>query len=240
MKPKLLDLFCGAGGASMGYHRAGFEVIGADNKPQPHYPFPFIIGDALEIVDMLLAGNQIKAHGRGFHEWYGLNDLAAFHASPPCQRYSAITKQHGKEVVEKHLDLILPTRNMLAATGKPYIIENVPGAKKELINPYMLCGTMFDLRSGEYLLRRHRYFECSFDIYFAPASCYHAGLPLSVYGHPGGSSCRDHVKMGYSRDWRIGMDIDWMTNDELAQAIPPAYTEYIGKYLMQAVMRLDI
>ena len=211
MKPRLLDLFCGAGGAATGYHRAGFEVVGVDIKPQPHYPFEFHQVDALT---------------------YPLEGYDAYHASPPCQRFSVITQQHGKDLVESYPDLIPPTREYLAATGKPYIIENVPGAKKELINPYMLCGTMFGLHSGEFWLRRHRYFECSFDIYFLPATCHHKGLPLSVYGHPGGSSCRDHQKMGYIKDWRIGMGIDWMNQAELAQAIPPAYTEYIGKYLM--------
>lgn len=217
-KAKLLDLFCKAGGASVGYARAGFEVVGVDIEPQPHYPFEFHQADALT---------------------YPLEGFDAYHASPPCQRYSSITKQHGVEVVESHPDLIMPIRNRLVATGKDYIIENVPGAKKELINPFMLCGTMFMLESGEYHLRRHRYFECSFDIYFAPASCHHIGLPLSVYGHPGGSSCRDHVKMGYSEDWRVGMDIDWMTIEELAQAIPPAYTEYIGLHLMRHLGRYE-
>jgi DNA (cytosine-5)-methyltransferase 1 len=93
---------------------------------------------------------------------------------------------------------------------------------------------MFGLHSGIFYLRRHRLFECNFDL-LPPAACCHIGLPLSVYGHPGGTSCRDHQKFGQSTDWRIGMGIDWMTNDELAQAIPPAYTEYIGKYLLQEV-----
>ncbi len=216
----------------MGYYRAGFEVVGVDKEPQPHYPFPYIQMDALEAMDRLLRGEGLTfSNGETLY----LEDFDAYHASPPCQRFSNITKMHGTELTESFPDLIPATRELLAAARKPYIIENVPGAKKELNNPFKLCGTMFGLKSGQYALRRHRYFECSFDIYFAPATCHHIGLPLSVYGHPGGSSCREHQKMGNSNDWRVGMDIDWMTTDELAQAIPLAYTEYIGLHLIKAL-----
>jgi DNA (cytosine-5)-methyltransferase 1 len=212
MKPRLLDLFCGAGGAAVGYYRAGFEVVGVDIKFQKHYPFEFHQADALT---------------------YPLEGFDAYHASPPCQRYSAITQQHGRAVVESHPDLIKAVRTLFFATGKPYVIENVP--KAPLINAIMLCGSMFNLKSGVYHLRRHRKFECSFD-FWPPAACCHQGLSLSVYGHPGGNNCRDHRKFGNLEDWKIGMGIDWTSQDELAQAIPPAYTEYIGKYLMQAVL----
>jgi DNA (cytosine-5)-methyltransferase 1 len=229
-KPRLLDLFCGAGGAAMGYHRAGFEIVGIDIKPQPHYPFPFLQMDALEAMDRLLRGEGLTfTNGETLY----LVDFAALHASPPCQRYSAITQQHGRAIVESHPDLIKAVRTLFLATGKSYVIENVP--KAPLINAFMLCGSMFNLKSGVYYLRRHRKFECSFD-FWPPASCCHQGLSLSVYGHPGGNSCRDHRKFGNLEDWKIGMVIDWTSTDELAQAIPPAYTEYIGKYLIQAVM----
>lgn len=213
-KPRLLDLFCGAGGAAMGYHRAGFEVVGVDIKSQPHYPFEFIQADALT---------------------YPLDGFDAYHASPPCQRYSTMTKKWGRS--NNHPDLIGPVREKLQAIKVPYVIENVEGAP--LINPVMLCGSMFRLGSGKYNLRRHRLFECSWGILFPPASCNHKGLALPVYGHAGGKSNRDGLQFPGTDAWREGMGIDWMTGKELAEAIPPAYTEYIGKYLMQEVMELS-
>jgi DNA (cytosine-5)-methyltransferase 1 len=138
---KLLDLFCGAGGAAMGYYRAGFEdITGVDNKPQPNYPFEFILGDALEyVID----------HGAEFD---------VIHASPPCQAYS-ITKS--LPWVDDYPELIEPLRNLLKETDKPYVIENVLGAP--LINPLELCGSMFGLP-----LIRHRLFECNPPIWFPP------------------------------------------------------------------------
>lgn len=121
-KPKLLDLFCGAGGAAMGYHRAGFEVTGIDINPQPHYPFKFIQADAMT---------------------YPLGGFDCYHASPPCQRYSILTRGLHQDRIENYPDLIAPIRDRLLHTGKPYVIENVEGARKLLINPVKLCGTMF-------------------------------------------------------------------------------------------------
>ena len=124
MKPRLLDLFCGAGGAAMGYHRAGFEVIGVDIKPQPHFPLEFHQADALE---------------------FSLEGYDAYHASPPCQAFSTIAKQIRTMRPGKysHPDLIAPTRDCLVATDKPYVIENVRGAS--LISPVQLCGSWFGL-----------------------------------------------------------------------------------------------
>ncbi len=130
MKPRLLDLFCGAGGASAGYHRAGFEVVGVDIKPQPHYPFEFHQADALE---------------------FPLEGYDAYHASPPCQAYSVCTKQEQKKNYKK---LIGSIRNRLIPTGKPFVIENVLGAKLDLRANILLCGTMFGLP-----IHRHRIFE---------------------------------------------------------------------------------
>ncbi len=136
-----------------------------------------------------------------------------------------------------HPDLIIPTRTRLIHSLKPYVIENIEAAP--LLNPVMLCGSMFGLGALEhkYQLRRHRIFECSFDNVFAPASCNHSGVALPVYGHAGGKSKRDGLVFPGTDAWREGMGIDWMNGDELAQSIPPAYTEYIGKYLMQAVLQ---
>ena len=209
----------------MGYHRAGFAVYGIDNKPQIRYPFPFLRIDALEAMRQLLAGDALTfSNGETLY----LADFAAFHASPPCQRDSKMTKRWHRE--NEHPALIEPTRRLLIATGKPYVIENVEGAP--LIEPVMLCGTMFGLHSGDYWLRRHRIFESNVT-FFAPASCNHQGKALPVYGHAGGKSKRDGLTFPGTDAWREGMQIDWMSGKELAEAIPPAMTEYIGKYLIQ-------
>jgi DNA (cytosine-5)-methyltransferase 1 len=257
MKPKLLDLFCKAGGAAMGYHRAGFDVVGVDNQPQPHYPFEFIQTDWEEPLHYL----------PGLWERDGIP--YAVHASPPCQRYSTMTKKWNRQ--DSHPDLIVPVREALQALECVYDIENV--ATAPLINPVMLCGSMFGLGAvpeyhcdcggipfeyglgkygcpnccgygkailqNKYQLRRHRLFESNIDIY-APASCNHQGQALPVYGHAGGKSKRDGLKFPGTDAWREGMGIDWMTGNELAEAIPPAYTEYIGGFLMKAVLDKSI
>jgi len=216
---RLLDTFCKAGGAGKGYHRAGFEVVGVDIEPQPHYPFEFIQADALEFI---------AEHGREFD---------VIHASPPCQVHSVMTKRWGPGMVDTHADLIPATRAALQATGKPYIIENVEGARSELIRPVMLCGTMFGLElDNGAQLRRHRYFECcGFEPGLTP-SCRHTGQQsVLVCGHAGGRARRDGLTMHNTDDRREVMGIDWMTGAELSQAIPPAYTEWIGRRLLELV-----
>lgn len=215
MKPRLLDLFCGAGGAAMGYNRAGFEVVGVDIKPQPHYPFEFHQADALT---------------------YPLEGFDAYHASPPCQAFSTIGKMYWSKMPKKErVDLIEPIRSILIKTGKSYIIENVPGSP--LINPVRLCGSTFGLG-----VRRHRHFEANF--YIAIPICLHKEQPtiFAVYGdHPENCRVRTDGKGGNIKRapsvevGRSVMGIDWMDWKELTQAIPPAYTEYIGKYLMEAI-----
>lgn len=212
---RLLDLFCGAGGAAMGYHRAGFdEIVGVDHVEQPRYPFDFVQADALEYV---------AEHGREFD---------VIHASPPCQRYSVATAIHGRGRVEEHPDLVAQTRFLLDETKLHYVIENVPGAP--LANPLMLCGSMFGLR-----VLRHRLFECRPPIIFAPASCNHwATLPPSkgVYHTLDQYDMITCVGHNFSAEsGRIAMDISWMTRDELAEAIPPAYTEYVGRQLLRVL-----
>ena len=212
MKPMLLDLFCGAGGAAMGYHRAGFEVVGVDIKPQKHYPFEFHQADALV---------------------YPLEGFDAIHASPPCQHYSLATRAH-PGLRDKYPDLVAVIRGKLGGTNKPFVIENVPQAP--LLNPLMLCGTMFGLR-----VKRHRLFECRPPIYFPSASCSCGNAKTKVGYHVQPSFARGARLLTVAgdnycaEDGRIAMGIDWMTRKELSQAIPPAYTEFIGKQLL-AVM----
>lgn len=213
-KLRLLDLFCCAGGAAMGYHRAGFEVVGVDVNPQPNFPFEFIQADALTL---------------------DINFIRSFdiiHASPPCQSYSDLAKRNGN--ADKWPRLVEPVRELLISSGRPYIIENVEGAP--LIYPAILCGTMFPgLR-----VIRHRLFESNFPIY-PPA---HRRHPLvhtfdkrkAHYGKldqntafvqvTGGGNC----SVANARD---AMGIDWMTKGELNEAIPPAYTEFIGGEILR-------
>lgn len=217
-RPRLLDLFSCAGGAGMGYWRAGFKVTGIDIEPQPRYPFEHHVTDAIE---------YLLEHGQEFD---------VIHASPPCQVHSRTKHAHTSE----HPDLLQPTRDALRRVGVPYIIENVEGAP--LIDPVLLCATMFGLRANdvdgvELQLQRHRLFETSFPVPLAPAPCAHDSTPIAgVYG---GSRHRkpEHRdnparRGGYvpAREVRSRLlGIDWMKTDhELAQAIPPVYTEWLG------------
>lgn len=211
-RPRLLDLFCCAGGAAMGYHRAGFDVVGVDNKPQPNYPFNFVQADALTLAPSFLEG------------------FDAIHASPPCQIHSITAKLH--ENSKGHLDLVPQTRAMLIASGKPYIIENVPGAP--LIRPIMLCGTMFGLR-----VFRHRLFECSFWM-LTPPHAAHRGTTNSSRTYSTFSSGADMICVAGNNfrreDGAAAMGIDWHARrEEIAQAIPPAYTQFIGAELLAHV-----
>jgi len=216
VRPRLLDLFCGAGGAAMGYHRAGFDVVGVDIAPQPHYPFEFIQADVMDLLTY------------PYHYTRGLS-IAAVHASPPCQRYSVATVFHPGRQAE-HPDLVGPVRDLLRQTHLPWVIENVMGAP--LRNPVMLCGTMFDsLR-----VYRHRNFEASPPIWFPPYHNWHPERPAEV-----GRVVPEHGWMtvaGHFSDVkaaRRAMGIDWMNRDELRQAIPPAYTEWIGARLLESL-----
>lgn len=215
----------------MGYSRAGFDVTGVDLKPQKRYPFEFIQEDAIE---------YLEEHG---HEY------DAIHASPPCQAYSTITRVW-KGKAESHPKLIIPVRQQLIHLGIPYIIENVEGARRDLIDPIMLCGTMFGLQTDEgNQLLRHRYFECSFSNLVLVPNCQHNGgsaigvygggqnpsrkRAVSVYGSTGGSSNRDKTNGFNVEQRKKAMGIDWLANKELCQAIPPAYTEFLGKFLVR-------
>jgi len=210
MRPRLLDLFCGAGGCSVGYHRAGFDVVGVDSKPMPRYPFESIQADALE---------YLAEHGREFD---------AIHASPPCQQYSVTKSIWGKE----YADLIPATRELLHATGKPWVIENVQPAP---LGGIVLCGMMFGLK-----VYRHRRFESS-ELLFAPHHPRHKERAVAV-GHKANDgqfmTVAGHISSIAVA--RKAMGIDWMTRAELVQAIPPAYTEYVGKQLLAVVQSTPI
>lgn len=210
---RLLDLFCGAGGAAMGYSRAGFEVVGVDIEPQANYPFEIHYIDALQALKMW------KSDGL----WPGVHSFDVIHASPPCRRYSSMSRNHAE-----HLDLYQPTYQGLVDVGKPYVIENVIGA------PYgsglVLCGSMFGL-----VVRRHRNFEMS-HLVFPPSQCRHEeqGQPITVTGSGGGKPSR-HSYKGIREHWPRYMEMPWATPHECTQAVPPAYTEFIGKQLKVAL-----
>lgn len=215
--PLLVDLFCGAGGATKGYQRAGFTVLGVDIKPQPNY-----CGDEFVQMDALS---------------FNLQKADAVHASPPCQGYSTQT-QHRKN----HQRSLGATRKMLRASGLPYVIENVEGARRFMSEPVRLCGSSFGLD-----VRRHRLFESNITLNVPPCdhswqkprfrsldmSMVKAGRLASVVGV--------HGHINYSGEFEIrcrAMGIDWMTNKELVEAIPPAYTQFIGEQL-RAMVRLQ-
>lgn len=149
-------------------------------------------------------------------------------ASPRCQKFSTMTMRWGRS--DQHPDQITPIRERLQSSGVPFTIENVPGAP--LLNPITLCGSMFGLP-----LRRHRKFESSFAIMHG-LNCSHGGPVVGVYGHAGGSSKRDGLSFGGVQTWKDAMRIDWLVGDELAQAIPPAYSRYIGEYALKHIESL--
>jgi DNA (cytosine-5)-methyltransferase 1 len=207
--PTLLDAFCGAGGAGMGYVRAGFDVTGVDIRPQPHYPFTFHQGDALAFIE---------EHGREYD---------VIHASPPCQAFTAY-RRRGSGVGDKYPDLITSGRSLLAATGKPWVIENVAGAP--LSDPIRLCGSSFKLD-----VRRHRLFETNWPIRGVVPPCDHGWQTPRFPPASNRTNLRKTVEVGVRRIsldiQRAAMGIDWMTREELSEAVPPAYTEYLGRQL---------
>lgn len=206
--PKLLDLFCGAGGCSVGYARAGFEVVGVDLNKQKNYPFELHQADALEFA----AKN-----------WSGFDAIAA---SPPCQAYS-VASQSQRNAGKEYPDLLAPTRDLLQSIGLPWVIENVPGAPMR--PDYRICGCQVGLP-----LRRERWFETSWNGFAMLPPHHHDRPVVSVVGH--GTPTWVRQKLGFNptiQDYRAAMGIDWMNRDELSLAIPPAYTELIGRDLLE-------
>lgn len=207
----------------MGYHRAGFEVVGVDIRPQKRFPFEFVQADALEFC---------REHGHEFD---------AIHASPPCQQFSTAKRLNPKC---NHPDLIAETRKALQATGKPWIIENVPGAPLHF--PVTLCGLALGTN-----VKRHRLFESNKFLFGTTCPAGHKGNWITVFGHDGtihmerkrwvtvfcGGAPRvpDKRRRATLEQRKEAMGINWMTRDELSLAIPPAYTELIGKQLRRAI-----
>ena len=199
-RPRLLDLFCGAGGAAMGYHRAGFDVVGVDIKPQPRYPFEFVQADAMT---------------------FPLDGFAAIHASPPCQLFAGTYQDH-----THHPDLLTPIRERLRAHGQPYVIENIPTAP--MPTGLLLCGATFGLP-----IIRHRRFEIHPDPGLMPSMCPQRSHGRGVTHGPGFYPyARKHWRPNWKR-YVLPAVWPWMTLDEAGQAIPPAYTEHIGRQLLE-------
>lgn len=231
-RPKILELFCGVGGAAMGYHEAGFDVYGVDIEEQPDFPFAFCRGDAISVLSRLLAGGSVTfIRHAGKTESLRIGDFEAIHASPPCQASCTLTK--GTNSGNEYLNLIPATRALLALFNGPTVIENVQGS--DLRRDLTLCGEMFDLA-----VIRHRYFELSFGA-VAPDHKPHRGRVagyrhgewfdgpyFAVYGEGGGK--------GTVAQWQVAMGIDWTNNRKsIAEAIPPAYTRLIGGQLLALI-----
>ena len=224
-KPRLLDLFCGAGGASVGYARAGFEVVGVDIAPQPHYPFEFHQADALT---------------------FSLDGFDVIHASPPCQDYARsryITHPSGRHGGNVYPRFIAPMRQRFSELGVPWIIENVEDASEEMPDGVRLCGTSFGLR-----VWRHRLFISNMmlmaagpchhrvgDVSVRKQHCEYIGISSGISYVDGKGYTRKRPKNATKDVCAAAMGIDWMTMRELGEAIPPAYTEWLGRQLMQIV-----
>jgi DNA (cytosine-5)-methyltransferase 1 len=229
-KPRLLDLFCGAGGAAVGYHRAGFDVVGVDIKPQPNYPFKFIQADAVQFLHNMELF-KLTGYGSALHD---ARRFDAIHASPPCQSFTAYRRK-GHGVGDGYPNHIVTTRMLLQQVGLPYVIENVPGAP--LHDPIVLCGSSFGLD-----VRRHRLFESNAQLVAKP--CDHSWQTPRFPPATNRTNLRRTVEVGV---WRIplavqqeAMSVDWMTLPELSEAIPPAYTEWIGRQLIDELQVVSL
>lgn len=217
--PRLLDLFCGAGGAAVGYERAGFEVVGVDVKPQPNYPFAFRQADALEVLRDVVDGRLIGPFEDGGPRFWR-ESFDAIHASPPCQRWLGVPKALGSD---QYPDLLTPTRELLQATGLPWVIENVPAAPME---GFVLCGTTFGLP-----LVRHRRFEVWPEIGLVPSACHQSSYGRGTE-HDGTYPFAHGAWRPAWREHVLPVVWPWMTLEESHDAIPPAYTLFIGRELI--------
>lgn len=217
MKPRLLDLFCCEGGGASGYARAGWEVVGVDIEPQPLYPFEFVQMDALTFL------------ADGCYRWHEFGPaFDAIHASPPCQ-FATVYGNNKAHVKDDHPNLIPATRELLEATGLPYVIENVEGAREHLVAPARICGTGLGIP-----VRRHRYFETNWPLVGVP--CAHGVFTERKF--PGSSNRPNGRTVMNVGEYRVPlstqrevMEMPWADLYGISQAIPPRYTEYIGHQL---------
>jgi DNA (cytosine-5)-methyltransferase 1 len=261
-RPRLLDLFGGQGGAGKGYILAEFEAYAVDRTDHSaRYPGAFHVGDALDVLCRLVAGERIAfTHRDGTIEWLGLSDFAAIHASPPCQGYTIATAGN-PQARAKHLRLIAATRELLELTGLPWVIENVEQARRQMVDPIMLCGRMFGLAAEDedglpLVLDRHRLFESNIQLE-APAHPRHGSEQVAgVYGgsrrakrRPGETLAEVAPRDRYAARYERGgvyvprsihvqqalLGIDWMTVRGMQESIPPAYAEWVGRQLLAHV-----
>lgn len=217
-RPLLIDLFCKAGGAAKGYYRAGFDILGVDIDPQPNYPYPFERADVWGLPPRFFSAAD------------------AVHASPECQGYTLLRHAKGAKGRPQEIGRC---RSMLQALAVPYVIENVQAAAFDMIEPIRLCGSMFGLGAQGHQLQRHRLFESNIAI-SAPGKCAHTTPVIGVYGGharnraagKGGRGTRDVWEGGHGAAAGEALGIDWMTLDELSEAIPPAFTEHLGRQLL--------
>jgi len=220
-RPRMLDLFCGAGGSAVGYYRAGFDVVGVDIAPQPRYPFEFHQADALTFPP---------------------DGYDAVHASPPCQAHTTMSNRWRGQggTADGHPELIGPTRARLEGSGVPWVMENVVGARAKMESALLLHGAMFGLQ-----VHRPRLFESNV-LLMCPQ--WVGGVPrggVAVYGKCDGRRLWTHTDGTTLRaassltEARAAMGIDWMEWDELKEAIPPAYTSWLGAQLLGVVSVLS-
>lgn len=214
---RLLDLFCGAGGAAMGYSQAGFtEIVGVDIVPQPNYPFEFVQGDVAQL-----------------RKW-NLEKYDLVHASPPCQAHVALSVNRWGKGSARWADLLAPTRELLERSGVPYVIENVTGARSALREPMLLTGEMFGLTSS-----RPRLFELGGWFAMSPPKTRRMADAVAVYGRPDGRRLWTREDGSELRAWgsieegKEALGVHWMTNElEVREAIPPAYTKFVGEQFL--------
>ena len=202
----------------MGYHLAGFDVIGVDIEPQPRFPFTFYQDDALAVLRKIIQSNWRPA---------------AIHASFPCQLFCQLSPATGHR--DKHPDLVTPGRPLLEATGVPWVIENVPRAP--LRDPVIFCGPSFGLE-----VIRHRAFEPGggFRLTAPPCSHKHGGVAdgtyIAFYPSRRTAPGRRRPPRNLERDYRSAMGVDWMTMKQMRQAIPPAYTRHVGEQMLRKLL----
>ena len=231
-RPLLLDLFCCQGGAAKGYADAGFDVVGVDIEPQPRYPFTFLEYDALLVLQGLASDGEFS--------WLRLQDFAAIHASPPCQFRTQMAAAHRSRGFDSRPDLLTPTRTALRSLGKPYVVENVPGAKSKMSATLALHGGMFGLG-----VHRPRLFESNILI-LAPRTPV-TGKPVGVYGERPAKNYSTRLNgnmSGKRSEFRIArsleearelMGMPWADWHGCKEAVPPAYTRHIGAALLAAI-----